>query len=142
MQKPPVSSAQVAHASQRNPNLLRDRLANERTFLAWLRTGIAIGSLGFVVARFDIFLQEVGRAGGRAAPEVGQVAVPVGVILLLAGAAVVLLAAAAYIHTERELLAGDWGTRPLVRYIIIGITLCSVVAGVGLAIHLLQIWPA
>lgn len=33
-------------------------LANERTFLAWLRTCIAIIGLGFVVARFSLFLRE------------------------------------------------------------------------------------
>jgi putative membrane protein len=35
-------------------------LANERTFLAWLRTSIAIIGLGFVVARFSLFLREFG----------------------------------------------------------------------------------
>jgi uncharacterized membrane protein YidH (DUF202 family) len=35
-------------------------LANERTFLAWLRTCIAIVGLGFVVARFGLFLREFG----------------------------------------------------------------------------------
>jgi putative membrane protein len=33
-------------------------LANERTFLAWIRTSIAIISLGFVVAKFDVWLRE------------------------------------------------------------------------------------
>lgn len=44
-------------------------LANERTFLAWLRTCIAVIGLGFVVARFSLFLREFGlitmtREGG------------------------------------------------------------------------------
>ena len=29
-----------------NPNRARDHLANERTFLAWLRTGIAVAVFG------------------------------------------------------------------------------------------------
>ena len=33
-------------------------LANERTFLAWIRTSIAIISLGFVVAKFGVWLRE------------------------------------------------------------------------------------
>jgi uncharacterized protein (DUF302 family)/uncharacterized membrane protein YidH (DUF202 family) len=35
-----------------------DYLAIERTFLAWLRTGVALMGLGFVLARFGLFLQE------------------------------------------------------------------------------------
>jgi len=33
-----------------------DHAANERTFLAWVRTGIAIVAFGFLVERFDLFL--------------------------------------------------------------------------------------
>jgi len=34
---------------------LRGYLAEERTFLAWIRTGISLMGFGFVVARFGIF---------------------------------------------------------------------------------------
>jgi putative membrane protein len=37
---------------------LRDYLAEERTFLAWIRTGIALMGFGFVVAHFEIFADE------------------------------------------------------------------------------------
>jgi len=37
-----------------------EHLANERTFLAWVRTSIAIMSLGFVVAKFGLWLRELG----------------------------------------------------------------------------------
>jgi len=37
---------------------LRDALAAERTFLAWIRTGLALMGFGFVVARFGLFLQQ------------------------------------------------------------------------------------
>lgn len=40
---------------------MRDYLAAERTFLAWIRTGLALMGFGFVVARFGIFLQELER---------------------------------------------------------------------------------
>jgi uncharacterized membrane protein YidH (DUF202 family) len=49
----------AGETAPQNPHLLRDRLANERTSLAWLRTGIAVSGLGYVVARFDIFLQQI-----------------------------------------------------------------------------------
>ncbi len=38
---------------------LSDHLAAERTFLAWIRTGLALMGFGFVVARFGLFLQEL-----------------------------------------------------------------------------------
>ena len=34
-----------------------DHAANERTFLAWVRTAIAIMAFGFLVAKFDLFLR-------------------------------------------------------------------------------------
>ena len=42
----------------------REHLANERTLLAWIRTAIALMGLGFVVARFGLFLREISAIGG------------------------------------------------------------------------------
>src|SRR5215469_13612887 len=45
-----------------NPNsraTLSDSLAAERTYLAWIRTGLALLGLGFVVARFGLFLERL-----------------------------------------------------------------------------------
>ena len=46
--------------------------ANERTFLAWVRTGIAVIALGFVIERFNLFLLAV--AAGSGAARIGPVA--------------------------------------------------------------------
>jgi putative membrane protein len=45
---------------------LRDRLANERTLLAWLRTAVALMGFGLVVARFGVFLDTLALAQGQA----------------------------------------------------------------------------
>ena len=37
-----------------------DHAANERTFLAWARTAIAVMGFGFVMERFDLFLRYTG----------------------------------------------------------------------------------
>jgi len=37
-----------------------DHLANERTFLAWVRTGIAVMAFGFVIERFGLLMRELG----------------------------------------------------------------------------------
>lgn len=46
----------------------RVALAAERTLLAWIRTGIALMGLGFVVARFGLFLREIAAASAQLAP--------------------------------------------------------------------------
>lgn len=46
----------------------RDHAANERTFLAWIRTAIAVMAFGFLIERFDLMLKAAG-ATTSAAPE-------------------------------------------------------------------------
>src|SRR5215469_15603580 len=43
----------------------REHLANERTLFAWIRTALALMGLGFVVARFDLFLRSIALQQGR-----------------------------------------------------------------------------
>jgi putative membrane protein len=51
MQEPPSAVSE--------DKLATEFLANERTFLAWIRTSIAVISLGFVVAKFGVWLREL-----------------------------------------------------------------------------------
>ena len=39
-----------------------DHAANERTFLAWLRTGVAVIAFGFLMDRFDLFVRTMAAA--------------------------------------------------------------------------------
>jgi putative membrane protein len=54
-----VSSPQPPSTSP----FVREHLANERTFLAWVRTSLSLIGLGFVLARMGVFLRELGNAG-------------------------------------------------------------------------------
>jgi putative membrane protein len=47
---------------------LRDHLANERTLLAWVRTGIAIMAFGFAIAQFGLFLRQLVALSGTSLP--------------------------------------------------------------------------
>lgn len=38
---------------------IREHQANERTFLAWLRTSLALIGFGFAIARFSLFLRQL-----------------------------------------------------------------------------------
>lgn len=89
---------------QPGPNELRDHLANERTFLAWIRTSITIIALGFVVAKFGILLREVG--GSHVHSLTARAGVIVGVILVLAGIALVYLALLRFLRTKDDIENG------------------------------------
>jgi putative membrane protein len=74
-----------------NPNRARDHLANERTFLAWVRTGVATIVFGFAVGRFSIAIRELLQASGKSPTTpgitawLGMIATIGGVFLILAG---------------------------------------------------------
>ena len=42
-----------------------DHSSNERTFLAWLRTGIAVVAFGFVVEKFNLFITALGSTNSE-----------------------------------------------------------------------------
>jgi uncharacterized membrane protein YidH (DUF202 family) len=58
-------SSTFEHSSPLSTQLetLRLHQANERTMLAWLRTGIALMAFGFAIARFGVFLGQVAAVG-------------------------------------------------------------------------------
>jgi inner membrane protein YidH len=72
------------------PNDPRVFFAAERTLLAWVRTGIAMIGLGFVVARFGLFLQIL-REQRNPTSHPGSTYIGVGLVLL--GSAAVAMAA-------------------------------------------------
>jgi putative membrane protein len=74
-----------------NANRARDHLANERTFLAWVRTGVATIIFGFAIGRFSIALREFMKLQGYKAVTpgfttwLGIISAAGGVLLILAG---------------------------------------------------------
>ena len=82
-----------------------DHAANERTFLAWVRTSIAVTAFGFLVERFDLILAVMAPANtaGRLAihrSEFGRLAE---LILIAAGVAITVLAAFRFMRTAKEI---------------------------------------
>ncbi|HUZ67058.1 MAG TPA: DUF202 domain-containing protein [Beijerinckiaceae bacterium] len=71
-----------------------DHAANERTFLAWVRTAIAVMAFGFLVEKFDLFLEIAGRSlSGRTLSPGGQMVGNIaGLMLILLGGAMMVLA--------------------------------------------------
>lgn len=59
MSDPPNTDLPINPTPQRKPNRQREHQANERTFLAWLRTSISLIGFGFAIARFGLFIQQL-----------------------------------------------------------------------------------
>ena len=88
----------------------RVHMANERTFLAWIRTSIGIMAFGFVVEKFALFLKQVTFFLGETAPLSGKPPVTsqgyssvLGVFIVALGALMGLLAFIRYKKTEKQI---------------------------------------
>ena len=85
-----------------------DHAANERTFLAWVRTAIAVMAFGFLVERFDLFLRFAGASLAVRPPHLphrfGGVA---GLALLVLGLAMVAVAGVRFLATARQIDSPD-----------------------------------
>lgn len=114
---------------------VRDHLANERTLLSWVRLSIAITALGFVVARFGLFIAELSAAQGLHLTRTGLSA-PIGVVLVLAGPAFAVLAFLRYLVVEREIDEGTIRHHHALLYVLVGMT---ALGSLGLAAYLVDV---
>jgi len=79
--------------------------AAERTLLAWIRTGLAVMGLGFVVARFGLFVRLVAHGGTAVPPATGSTAL--GVAFVLLGAASIAMGTVQFVRFSRALPPSD-----------------------------------
>ncbi|MDQ2862441.1 MAG: DUF202 domain-containing protein, partial [Bacteroidota bacterium] len=79
-------------------------LANERTFLAWIRTSIALMGFGFVIVKFAIFIRQITIALGEKALVSGKgYSAIIGVVMVALGAIIATLAYLRYRSIEKQL---------------------------------------
>jgi putative membrane protein len=116
-----------------NPNRARDHLANERTFLAWMRTGAAIVVFGFAIGRFSIAMRQLTALEGHAVRTAG-VSVWMGSGAILAGVALVVAGLVRYRKTRVQL---DSGTFEPAGFVLDFITVLTVLFGMVLAGYLI-----
>jgi putative membrane protein len=122
-------------SEERNDTKLREHLANERTFLAWIRTSIALMGLGFVIVKFGLFLKQVAimledfnvTISEGFSSVVGTAMVAFGVILAF-------FAYFQYKKVETQINRQSYKSSSLISILL---TLVIVVGGVFLVVHLL-----
>jgi len=109
--------------------------AEERTFLAWIRTGLGLMGVGFAVARFGLFLREMGAKPGQPGPHSTGLSVVAGVALVAIGVIVTVTATARHITTIRSLREGVWVPGQISK---ISVTLAALltIIGIGMALYL------
>jgi putative membrane protein len=106
-------------------------LANERTFLAWIRTSIAIISLGFVVARFSVWLRELAlRLTPQLPAREAGASMPIGIAMMAAGGILAILGAWRYhkvnLAIERGQVTADRGLVVLVTVVVVALAIVMV----------------
>jgi putative membrane protein len=86
----------------------RTFLAAERTYLTWIRTGLALMGVGFAVARFGLFLREFRASETRLPVPTAGLSEWSGVALVALGVLVTVSATRRHFQLVRELSAGTW----------------------------------
>ena len=107
------------------PNV-RDHLANERTFLAWVRTSIALLGFGVLIAKLRFLI-----AGTSVGPHAGARSTLLGLAFAVTGLLTLVFAAWHYARTRRMIDDGDYHPSPHFVFafggVLIGLGLASVV---------------
>lgn len=116
----------------------RTYFAAERTFLAWIRTGLGLMGVGFALARFGLFLREF-QANQHAALRHTGATVDSGVALVALGVLVNLAAVSHHIKTVKELRTGSWiPGRIATNAVVLAILLALIGIGTGAWLLLLR----
>jgi putative membrane protein len=116
-------------------NRARDHLANERTFLAWVRTSVAIVVFGFAIGRFAIAMRQLTEFQGRGSRITGF-SVWMGMSAILAGVVMVGAGLMRYRKTRAQLDAGKFEPAG---FIVDLVTILTVLFGLALAGYLIYV---
>lgn len=81
---------------------IREHLANERTLLSWVRTGVSLISIGLVVERTGALTDARMKVGSTSASEL------FGLALALLGALTLIIGTVQFLSNRRRISAGDF----------------------------------
>ncbi len=96
----------------------REHQANERTFLAWLRTSIALIGFGFAIARFGMFMRQLALSLMPDIPHQDSwiSSENLGLLLVIFGIIVIAAALWNYNHTSWQIERGDYRPNRLMMF--------------------------
>jgi putative membrane protein len=115
-----------------------NHLANERTFLAWLRTSVAIVVFGFAIGRFAIALRQLSAFQGHVTKTTG-ISVWMGMASILAGAVLAVAGLVRYRRTRALLQVGKFEPAG---FMVDVVTILTVIFGLALAGYLIYVEKA
>ncbi|GAC1436658.1 MAG: DUF202 domain-containing protein [Terriglobales bacterium] len=110
-----------------------DHLANERTYLAWLRTGIGVIVFGFASGRFALALQQIGDIGGTKVKTTGM-SLDMGIASMVLGVGLIFVGMQRY-HANR--LRINEGTFRPATTLATAIGVLIMIFGLTLSVYLL-----
>jgi putative membrane protein len=133
MTQPPESIE--ATEPSKSGDRVRDHLANERTFLAWVRTGVALVVFGFAIGRFAIAIRQFMQIEGRSIGTLG-LSVWFGTFAIVAGVALIVVGWTRYRRTRTLIESG--GFEPA-GFVIDFVGMLVALAGIALAFYLVYV---
>ena len=116
-------------------------MANERTFLAWIRTSIGIMAFGFVVEKFALFMKQMAIILGKTTmentlpPSHGYSAI-IGIFLVGLGTLLVLLVFVRYKKVEKQIDSDTFQPSSILDTLL---TLAILAVGIFLVAYLIHI---
>ncbi len=103
----------------------RVHMANERTFLAWIRTSISVMAFGFVVERFSLFVRQMAAYMGKEAPPHPSYSAAIGLVLVGIGALMGLLAFVRFRSVARQIDEDSYAPSPVL-YALLTLTVLAI----------------
>ncbi|MEO8112188.1 MAG: DUF202 domain-containing protein [Ginsengibacter sp.] len=112
-----------------------DHLANERTFLAWIRTSIALMGFGFVIVKFALFIKQISLVlGEKGVIQSKGYSAIIGVLMVAFGGIMATLAYVRYRNIQKQLNANTYFPS---NWLSVLVTLSIVIGSVLLILYLL-----
>lgn len=113
-----------------------DHMANERTFLSWIRTSVGIMAFGFVVERFALFLEQIklfiGKSNAPMQHTLSHSSI-IGVFLVALGLVMAILAFFKFKKVERQINSDAYHPSTILPILL---TLSILIVGIYLILYL------